>query len=420
MFFIRILLGGIILLLANSGVAVGLDSGHLKYQFQGVNIPSNSLFSTFIDSPSLDHNADARLNFSADTQRPTNNWRGELHYQALLKQGDSVELYKQLNVLEVVAPFFPSDSRRVMNLTDYIVDEYNRIAVQRLDRLAVTYTGSNTVVKVGRQAISWGNGLIFNPMDFFNPFDPTAVDTEYKTGDDMLYSQYLFNNGADVQWVLVGRRDDNHKITRDVASTALKFHGFLGSHEYDVLISEHYGDNIAALGGIWTVGGALLRTDLVTTQTSQKTYFSGVVNLAYSWVLWNKNMSGSLEYFRNGFGISSGNYRPLSLANEPELLKRLARSESFNLGRDYMGASVTLELHPLWQLTPNLFCNLNDSSALFQLVSRNDIAENWQVLTSVNLPLGDDGSEFGGIDSGIPNRYLSFGAGLFMQLSWYF
>jgi len=42
--------------------------------------------------------------------------------------------------------------------------------------------------------LSWGNGLVFSPMDIVNPFDPTAVDTEYKAGDDMLYGQidYFF------------------------------------------------------------------------------------------------------------------------------------------------------------------------------------------------------------------------------------
>ena len=35
---------------------------------------------------------------------------------------------------------------------------------------------------------------MFNAMDIFNPFDPAAVDTEYKVGDDMFYGQYLFND----------------------------------------------------------------------------------------------------------------------------------------------------------------------------------------------------------------------------------
>ena len=62
-------------------------------------------------------------------------------------------------------------------------------------------------MKFGRQAITWGNGLFYAPMDLVNPFDPATIDTEYKAGDDMLYLQYLQDNGNDLQAAVVVRRD---------------------------------------------------------------------------------------------------------------------------------------------------------------------------------------------------------------------
>jgi hypothetical protein len=41
-------------------------------------------------------------------------------------------------------------------------------------------------------------------------------------------------------------------------------------------------------------------------------------------------------------------------------------------------------------------------------------------LGSINVPIGYDGSEFGGIDSGLADTYLSTGVGIFAQLAWYF
>jgi hypothetical protein len=41
-------------------------------------------------------------------------------------------------------------------------------------------------------------------------------------------------------------------------------------------------------------------------------------------------------------------------------------------------------------------------------------------LGSLNLPLGPNGSEFGGIETTIPNRYLSTDVGVFAQFAWYF
>jgi len=42
------------------------------------------------------------------------------------------------------------------------------------------------------------------------------------------------------------------------------------------------------------------------------------------------------------------------------------------------------------------------------------------LLGSLNIPWGSSGSEFGGIESGIADRYLSRNAGVFAQLAWYF
>jgi hypothetical protein len=110
--------------------------------------------------------------------------------------------------------------------------------VLRLDRINIAYTGERTVFRLGRQAISWGNGLLFTPMDIFNPFDPAAVDKEYKTDDDMFYAQYLQNNGNDVQAVAMVRRNlMNGDVEMDESSLAVKYHGFWGTNEYDLLLA---------------------------------------------------------------------------------------------------------------------------------------------------------------------------------------
>ena len=44
----------------------------------------------------------------------------------------------------------------------------------------------------------------------------------------------------------------------------------------------------------------------------------------------------------------------------------------------------------------------------------------YYLLLAVNLPYGDDGTEFGGIDTGVSDDPLSVGASLFAQLAWYF
>ena len=52
---------------------------------------------------------------------------------------------------------------------------------------------------------------------------------------------------------------------------------------------------------------------------------------------------------------------------------------------------------PLWILAPTVFANIEDPSALLQIVTRNNLGENMEFIGALNIPLGPDGSEYGGI-----------------------
>jgi hypothetical protein len=262
--------------------------------------------------------------------------------------------------------------------------------------------------------------MIYNPVDFFNPFDPAAIDTEYKTGDDMLYAQYLRDNGDDLQAVWVGRRDDDGDVSSDVTSIALKYHVFSGSRELDLLVADHFDSQVGAIGGSVDIADAIWRGDLMLTSENGEQFTSAVLNWSYALLAWERNLSATIEYFHNGFGIDDGNYDPLALADNPELLARIGRGELFTLGENYLAAAATIELAPLWLLTTSIFRNLDDDSMMLQIFSHHDLQQDLQLLLALNLPQGDDGSEFGGIDTGVSEQPLSTGVSLFAQLGWYF
>ncbi|MCG6937634.1 MAG: hypothetical protein LJE83_05605 [Gammaproteobacteria bacterium] len=418
--------------LLHAAIAAGADSntagfkgGHAKYQFLLNTFPEDSLFRDYVDTPAVDHNGDLRLKFGWQTDSLSLN----IDYQIIAQHGDSLNLTNSLPGAVIFIKPVPDDYYRLFDLTHVISQDDNSVVVHRLDRLYVDMTSRNMVARFGRQAVSWGNGLIYTPMDFFNPFDPAAVDKEYKTGDDMLYGQYLRQNGDDLQAVWVIRRDINGDVSSTVDSIAAKYHGFAGSSannsEFDLLLAEHYDDYIIGIGGLTDIGTALWRGDITLTRTSNPlaesdNVFSLVTSLSWSWVSWGHNVSGIAEYFYNGFGISDGDYSPAALAANPELVERIVRGELFTLGRHYLALSATIELNPLWLLTPNVFINASDGSLLAQLVSTYDLKQNWQLLVALGIPAGAAGTEYGGIDTGMAGKQLSTGPSLFAQLAWYF
>jgi len=233
--------------------------------------------------------------------------------------------------------------------------------------------------------------------------------------------QYLQDNGNDVQAAYVFRRDMlSGDVESDEATAAVKYHGFAGEGEYDLLLARTYGDPVVGVGAGRGIGGAVWSADLVVTDTDLDTVFQFVTNVMYSWTWGEKNMSGSLEYYFNGFGQSDGRYDPVSLAANPDLLARISRGELYTLGRHYLAGSVMVEMSPLWILTPTVFMNIEDPSGLFQINTTYSLSDNMTFLGSINIPVGPNGSEYGGIESGVPDRYLSKEGGVFAQLAWYF
>jgi hypothetical protein len=322
--------------------------------------------------------------------------------------------------LQILFPHLPDDRTRLFDLTHVFTDSGKSAAYQRLDRMAVRYASDQLVMKFGRQAITWGNGLVYNVMDIFNPFDPAAVDKEFKTGDDMLYGQYLQSNGNDLQGVMVFRRDPfTEDLEADKSSLAIKYHHMASISEYDALVAQHYGDTLVGTGANYSIGGAVLRGDVVVTFTDDDTVPSLVTSISQSWIWGGKNVSGVAEYFYNGFGQSDGCYSFECLADNPDLLERIARGELFTLGRHYVALSAMVEITPLFLLTPNVFFSVADPSALVQVVFQNDLRENLLLWSAINFPIGGDGTEFGGAATGVPGLYLSTGPSASVQLVWY-
>jgi hypothetical protein len=380
--------------------------GRLKTIGSATFARDDTIFEPVGNETYLDLDTDLRIN--NDTF--FGNWGHlETQYEAILNGG---EAYKKGQELRKIFPNFEgstlffgaplNDDARFMDLTHTIKEEDSYILLQRLDRLNFTFKSSWGFVRIGRQAITWGNGLIFNPMDLFNPFPPADIQRDYKVGDDMALAQVALPYSADLQLLYVVRRNpDTHHLEEDQNSLAGLLHFAVGTTEFDMLATRHYDDYVVGLGssGIW--GGAAWRLDATATflddgqgQNTQN-YLSGVANIDYSWIWWGKNLYGLLEYYYNGLGESD---YPGALSN-PDITKRLARGELFVLGKHYLSAEIQLELHPLFKIFFTDINNVQDPSGIIQPRAVWNITQDLEMIIGANIFYGDNGdpgSEFGG------------------------
>ena len=295
-----------------------------------------------------------------------------------------------------------------LDLGAWQVDSAAQSQGQHIDRLAIKYRAKQNLVILGRDSISWGHGLFFNPVDVFAPFSPVAIDTEYKPGVDMLYWQHVLDSGSDIQLLHVDR--DNG------TSDAVRFFR-LGEHfDWTATLARHKDQTQVTLGWNVPIGGALLSGDLISQDTrTVGTVVSGVINFQH-WFTWlNAPASISLEYFHNGFGFKHAPTTPLDLINNPELTQRLQDGELYTLGRDYSAIGLSFMPHPLWQSQISHILNMNDHSGLLYWQNTLDSSENTRLYVTLLWPLGKDGREYTGLLDQ-PRMDLQ----LQIQFAWYF
>ena len=397
--------------LAGTAATAGEFHGRLELQDSASFARNDSLDAALRAQSRNDLLGNIRLTWEPGWQH----WSFSLHYVLAVQNGDSVSLARALSGL------LPASPATWFNLTERFVDHAQLAGTQSIDRLSLTYNTSELVIRVGRQALSWGSGLVFRPMDLFNPFSPRATDSEYKPGTDMLYAQSLFPDGSDLQFIMVPRpAHPGAWPSTNASSAALHLNTTFFGHQTTWLVARDHGDWVfgAAING--ALGEATWNVELVPTfERSGAVRVSALVNLSDAVTLANRNAMIFAEYFRNGFGAGEGNF--LLAALPRDLTDRLGRGQLFDTRRDYLAAGMTLELDPLLISTSSIILDLDDASLLLLLSETYSVTDNLNLIAGAQVPIGPARSEFGGMPLADGNLLtLAPPAQLYLQLRQYF
>lgn len=373
----------LLVLSAGSAFAAPKITGEIKLQEEVlVSRAGDSLERVAGDTVSL---STATVRIKAEGQ--SGPWSYELHY---LLTGNYADHFRKLEAL-TPAPV----SRSLFDLEKEFARGARGNLDHRLDRMWIAHTTPKTVLRLGRQALTWGHGQVFHPLDLFNPFAPDAKDTSYKPGTDMAYAQYLFDDGSDVQFLAVPRRNAQGDLKGEESSFAVKGFHMFGSVETEVVAASDHGDSVFAVGATGPLGDALWKFDVVTTNPDDGgVRVSAVASLNHSWSWNDRAVTGFIEYYRNGFGVADRR----SLVGLPEaLVTRIARGQIFNTGRDYLAVGGTVQWTPLLQVMPTAVVNLNDGSALAITTANYSISNSVSLVGGVQFSIGERGTEFGGL-----------------------
>lgn len=326
----------------------------------------------------------------------------ETHYETMLTGGDTRSRISEIarrmpHLSSIISGTTVDDRRRLLDLTKNIDETDDYILYHRMDRWYLKYISEWGSMSIGRQALTWGNGRLFNPMDLFNPFAPTDIQRDYKIGDDMAVVQFFCDKIGDFQFLYVPRRDlKTGEIKGSHSSLAGRCHILKDSFEFDIMAAKHYAAYVFGLGTMGYIKDAAWRMNIVYTSMApdarKKEFLTFVANLDYSWVWLKKNVYGFLEWYYNSLGDDDYDQ---ALSN-PDITERLERGELFTLGRNYLAGEIQVELHPLFNLFMTVVTNTHDPSFIAQPRMVWDAFENIQLIVGAGIYTGKTGSEFGG------------------------
>ncbi len=329
-------------------------------------------------------------------------WRIEMQTLLAYQAGDNVAFSSALAGL---SPPVPPPS--YFDLSADITSSANARLSLSLDRLSLSYAGGNVVLKIGRQAVTWGAGQVFNPSDIIAPFSPAAIDTAYKPGVEMLYGQYLFDNGNDIVAVLVPRRAmAGGPLDWGQSTLALRASLLLGALDGTAMLAQDRGDTLLTLSLGGPLGGAAWNVELgqwFMADGSQAT--NALLNISNSSALGDINITYFAEYFRNGLGVDTAT--PLD-ALPPALASRLATGQLFNVGQDFLALGAQIGVAAGATLSPVVITSLNDGSVAAKVQLAVSPTDNLDISLNASKGFGPNGTEFGG-------RETTAGSGTYLR-----
>ena len=241
----------------------------------------------------------------------------------------------------------------------------------QIDRLTLARTTGRLDLAIGRQAIGFGRIVIASPLDVIAPFPPEALDTDVRPGVDAL--RVTTHYGLDGQLGAVAVLGDVSRHDSYLATWADNYAG-LDLLAIGGLLRER---PMLGLGIAGSLGSLGLKAEAAGYEGERVDEAGGdlhehmLIAAVEAWYRFDNGLTVIAQYLHNGAGAGDPADYPLAAHSAP-----IQEGLTSLLGRDYLLAAPSVELHPLVTLNGLLIWNLADHSWLLRPTLAVNLADN--------------------------------------------
>lgn len=245
-------------------------------------------------------------------------------------------------------------ARRLIDVDAVVLEEGGVRLQHNLDRLLLRWQTPDFALTVGRQALSWGTGRLWNPTDLVSPFSPTDVDREVRRGADAVRLSLPLGtlSQLDLLWLPRQELDEQGFVVRAQANVlATDVSGSAAKYLDDLVLGADLAGDLGPLGvhgeAAWTI----------PTRHPQRDHFARAV-AGVDWRPLDEVLVGA-EYYWNGFGTDDPDELVARLTSA-----RALRGEVFGTGRHYLGVLASWLPTELLTVNATALVNVADPGVL--------------------------------------------------------
>jgi hypothetical protein len=244
-----------------------------------------------------------------------------------------------------------------------------------------------TDIRVGRQGIAWGTGILWNPTDIYSPVDALDPKKEFAGIDAVRVIVQLAELAEAVVVYAPEQKADSGRVSLRLAASLMGVdfstsYTFDGNHSRDVVGLDMKGE----LGiGLWAEGAFFSSPQGVQVPRGEDREFVKVsVGADYTFPV-GSGIYSAAEYFRDESGS-----KELTLDDYVSL----AEGDRESLGREYVFLSSSYTTDDYFTLRASVIANLDDGSMVLFPTLSHRWSESLEVVLGVDLFVGEEGSEF--------------------------
>lgn len=351
--------------------------------------------------------------------RITDHFTAVCHYEAFVSNGDTnYAQYKAEQMVRKLEQAFGTlpldestetlnsflsteDSPRFFDMEAKMPLAGQQRMAHGIDRLFLRANSSYIEFEVGRMALSWGTGRVWNPTDMWSPFSPTQIDKEEKPGVDLAHVTFNIPKVGSLEGVFAPLDTEHHNQMRmDDSSAGGRLLFNIGEYDISVMGGYFATDTVAGFDFSGYIKDAGFRGEatytVVNREDHERDYIRAVLSVDYGFAAaWNPYLL--FEVYFNGMGESDPDDY-LDRLYEKSVQRQLQMGRAFNLGRDYLSLMTTVQPHALVAMALQTLMNIDDQSFFVHFDIRYSALDFVDIIAGTNLFFGKENSEFGGLE----------------------